>query len=1244
MKKTILILGIIAVFFASCKRDEMLEEGDKWHSGHAAVDLGLPSGLYWATCNIGASSPEEDGYFFAWGEVYPKTVSSEENSETNNKNLGDISGDAQYDAARANWGGYWRMPTKYEMQELVEHCSWEKETQNGIEGYRVTGPSGNSVFMAGSHWTSSPYKDAVYISHPPIYNHNEAYMLDVNGDVFSAHRINLNNVRPVFCKSESPQGFDAISESVNVTSTTANFHAMVMQDEPSIIKTYGVCWSTNARPTIDDDCDTRYEYLDPMNHGNCSYDTHLENLQPNTKYYVRAFATHGDAVVYGEIMSFTTLPAESGQENGLTYIDLGLPSGVKWSMEIFDNTSWGEDGRWKDTYEAGNCITYGMQLGDISGNDDYDLVQRSWGGAWRMPTEYEMRELVEQCSWEWGYHENYGSTLYGYKVTGPNGNSIVIPANGYRGESAYTYEGFEKKGYYWTSTPYNDGSNHYAYSLEFDEGNIEVKQNLRYYGYNIIPVIGFNSQIYPTVVTNEVTDITCNSAKCEVEIISEGSIDILHAVGAYWGKNPNPNVDDFDGADFDGTASRVVEMSYLEPNTTYYVRAAAHTSLGIIYGEERSFTTLEDVKELPVVTTNEITDVEAGSAICVSEVTDDGGGTVSARGVCWSTKQNPTIEDNKTNDGSGTGSYTSKLSNLASQTTYYVRAYATNETGTAYGKEVSFTTLEMTLPVVTTKMASDITCNSALCGGEILSTGGSNIEISGLLWANYPNLTLDSNPLTYDNSGYNIVGSWNKEITHLWHNTTYYVRAYATNEMGTSYGEEISFTTLGADTFEETISGDENGYSYVDLGLPSGLKWATCNVKASNYKEQGYPYAWGETTIKSEYTISNSVTYGKNISEFSGNAQYDAATANWGGEWRMPTKAEFEELLDECTWEWLTLETDDGYYSNGYEVTGPNGNRIFLPETCIYENSGFARAGGHYWSSSPHETNNEQAYYLYLSFGDNTATVYCSSGTLRHEGMSIRPVFGGNFTGPEEQPEEPETPSANQSFTVNGVTFTMIAVEGGTFQMGATSEQGSDAESDESPVHDVTLSSYYIGETEVTQELWEAVMGSNPSNFSGSQRPVERVSWNDCQEFITKLNNLTGKNFRLPTEAEWEDAARGGNKSQGYKYSGSNTIDNVAWYTSNSSSQTHDVKTKQANELGIYDMSGNVWEWCLDWYGSYSSGSQTNPTGPSSGSNRVSRGGCWGNFAGVCRVSNRGYDDPDIYGYNLGLRLCLSQY
>lgn len=239
--------------------------------------------------------------------------------------------------------------------------------------------------------------------------------------------------------------------------------------------------------------------------------------------------------------------------------------------------------------------------------------------------------------------------------------------------------------------------------------------------------------------------------------------------------------------------------------------------------------------------------------------------------------------------------------------------------------------------------------------------------------------------------------------------------------------------------------------------------------------------------------------------------------------------------------------------------------------------------------------------------------------------------------------------SSGTSFTGNtitipvkdGISIDMVRIEAGTFTMGATAEM-EDPEDDEKPTHRVTLTNdYYIGKYEVTQGLWQALMGNNPSNFKGDNLPVEQVSWNDCQDFLSKLNRLTGKKFRLPTEAEWEYAARGGNKSRGYQYSGSNNLSDVAWYRVNSGDKTHAVGTKQANELGIYDMSGNVWEWCQDWYGNYSSSSQTNPTGATSGSDRVVRGGSWDYYAWLCRSSYR-YVAPD-YRCGLGLRLVLSE-
>ena len=231
--------------------------------------------------------------------------------------------------------------------------------------------------------------------------------------------------------------------------------------------------------------------------------------------------------------------------------------------------------------------------------------------------------------------------------------------------------------------------------------------------------------------------------------------------------------------------------------------------------------------------------------------------------------------------------------------------------------------------------------------------------------------------------------------------------------------------------------------------------------------------------------------------------------------------------------------------------------------------------------------------------------------------------------------------TTRETFTVNGVSFTMIRVPAGTFMMGATEEQGSDANSWEKPVHEVTLSnSYLIGETEVTQELWLAVMGTNPSKHEGSlQKPVENVSWLDCQEFISQLNALTGLTFRMPTEAEWEYAARGANRSRGYKYAGSNDIADVG---NVSSSTTMPVGSLQPNELNIYDMSGNVDEWVWDLFGYYTSEPQTDPTGPADGSSdHMYRGGSWYSGANTARVSYRFFRASTFKRGTMGLRLAL---
>ena len=305
--------------------------------------------------------------------------------------------------------------------------------------------------------------------------------------------------------------------------------------------------------------------------------------------------------------------------------------------------------------------------------------------------------------------------------------------------------------------------------------------------------------------------------------------------------------------------------------------------------------------------------------------------------------------------------------------------------------------------------------------------------------------------------------------------------------------------------------------------------------------------------------------------------------------------------------------------------------------------------------------------YIYTCFTDPTNRELTISNNINGHPLLFKKKFSnevlqvgrsGFITIPTEDRNKGWSvvqPKSELTLSVsgNGVTdasFKMILVEPGTFQMG--SDNGADYVFDR-PAHEVTLTAlYYMGETEVTQALWLAVMGQKPTDDEkftwssskgiGDNYPAYYISYTDCQEFITKLNTMTGQKFRMPTEAEWEFAARGGTKSKGYTYSGSNTIGDVAWYSNNSDKTPHPVGEKQPNELGLYDMSGNVREWCADWFNSYTSGAQTNPTGPTTGTNRVSRGGDINCGNTWCTVSARDSDEPSYRGgFFVGFRLAL---
>lgn len=471
--------------------------------------------------------------------------------------------------------------------------------------------------------------------------------------------------------------------------------------------------------------------------------------------------------------------------------------------------------------------------------------------------------------------------------------------------------------------------------------------------------------------------------------------------------------------------------------------------------------------------------------------------------------------------------------------------------------------------------------------------------------------------------------------------TEYTVIAYATDENGTIYmGEPYDFVS----EVDTAIPTEPTQGDLIDLGL--SVKWASCNIGATEPQDVGGFYAWGETQTKSTYYWSNynwcessesSLTkyctqssYGTVDNKTVLDSADDVAYSTSGGKLRMPTSAEWQELIDRCQWTKINYKGQDGYL-----VASPvTGNAIFIP--C----NGFKTKSNYYNFYAPYYWSSDLRTDLPTDALKMAYLVSCEiDGHERFEGLGVRPVANLN----ENDVPESET------ITVNGVSFKMIKVEGGAFMMGSPNSDR-EANPDEKPQHQVILSTYYIGQTEVTQALWEAVMGSNPSANRGADNPVEYVSRNDMNVFISKLNQLTGKHFRLPTEAEWEFAARGGNKSQGYKYPGSDDAGEVAWYDKNSNGATHPVAQKKANELGLFDMAGNVWEPCMDYYDAdyYSISPVNNPCNTTVSSVRVMRGGGLGNVRWFCRIAMRAdqvyLDDQSNMDSNwdMGLRLVLS--
>ena len=489
----------------------------------------------------------------------------------------------------------------------------------------------------------------------------------------------------------------------------------------------------------------------------------------------------------------------------------------------------------------------------------------------------------------------------------------------------------------------------------------------------------------PDVVTNQVTDITTTAATVGGEIVSDGGSAIIESGVCY--KTGN---EDWTCVNLTATNNAFsTTLTDLTPNTTYTVRAYATNEGGTGYGAEVTFTTDEEIViTVPTVTTSEVTEITTTTAIVGGSITSAGNGTISESGICYKTGNEDWTCVNLT---ATNNAFTTTLTDLTPNTTYTVRAYATNEEGTGYGEEVTFTTEEeivITAPTVTTNAVTDITTNSALVGGAITNDGNGTISESGICYKT-GNEDWTCVSIAATNNAFSMT------LTGLTANTTYTVRAYATNEEGTGYGEEVSFTTLndgGGDTHE-----------YVDLGLTSGLLWATCNVGADTPEGYGDYFAWGETTPKDTYNWStyqhcngsqNTLTKYCNNSGYGYNGftdnlttllpEDDAATANWGNGWRMPTLEEWQELYNYTSGTWTT---QNGVY--GWLFTAANGNSLFLPAAGYRGSSSLLNAGsyGGYWSSSLYADGPRYAWDFYFFSGASYI-----SGHYRDIGQSVRPV------------------------------------------------------------------------------------------------------------------------------------------------------------------------------------------------------------------------------------------------------------
>jgi hypothetical protein len=589
-------------------------------------------------------------------------------------------------------------------------------------------------------------------------------------------------------------------EAHSITQTAAVCAGEVTSDGGAWVAARGICWGMTENPTI-------FGEHSSEGNGTGQFETTLSNLTPSATYYYRAYASNSSGIAYGAQRSFKTTSAPvlpvvntaaitnittnyalSGgnvtSDGGLTVTAKGLCWGTKPSPTLKDSFS-------NDGSGTGSFITNIINL--TPGTTYYvrAYATNSLGTAFGNELSFttETAHTIPTVITTTVTSITSSSAVSGGNVTNTGGDAVT------------------SRGVCWSTTQNPtlsnshtiDGSGSGSFTSNLTGLSPSTTYYIRAYATNISGTaygqqLSFTTSatvVVPSVITANITLITSNSALSGGNISSDGGASVT-ARGVCYSTTPSPTLSNSFTTDGNGTGTFSSEISGLNANTTYYVRAYATNSAGTAYGDQKSFTTLANATT-PTVSTAAISSITSSSAVSGGNVTSTGGASVTARGVCWSTSQNPTIFNSHTTDGSGAGLFVSNLTGLSPSTIYYVRAYATNSQGTAYGNQLYFTTsANVTLPSVTTAAITNITSSSATSGGNVTSSGGATVTARGVCWSTNPNPTL-SNNFTTNGSG---TGSFVSNLTGLNPSTTYYVRAYATNSEGTSYGNQESFTTL----------------------------------------------------------------------------------------------------------------------------------------------------------------------------------------------------------------------------------------------------------------------------------------------------------------------------------------------------------------------------------------------------------------------------------------------------------------